>query len=78
MDLAADLAKFLREIISRYRDHHNGQPPAYIYASADVFVYLARDKDPRRAITSTSAGYVFDGVTIEPKPSQSLPFVLRP
>jgi hypothetical protein len=78
MDQAAELVKFLREMISRYRDRHNGQPPANVYASADVFVSLVQDKEPQRAIKTTSAGYVFDGVRIEPKPSQSLPFVLRP
>jgi hypothetical protein len=78
MDVAAELAQLLRELISRYRDVHNGQPPACIYASPDVFTSLARHKDQRRAIKRTGAGYMFDGVTIEPKPGQSLPFVLRP
>jgi hypothetical protein len=78
MNAAAELADFLRVLISQYRERHNGQPPACIYASIDVFTSLARQKDQRRAIKRTKAGYMFDGVTIEPKPGQSLPFALRP
>jgi hypothetical protein len=78
MDEAIELAEFLRDLVCRYRERHKGQPPACIYASTDVFTSLAREKDQRRAIKRTKAGYMFDGVTIEPKPGHSLPFVLRP
>ena len=57
---------------------NGGKGPEQIYASADVLASLKAENDPLIALKKTMAGYSFDGVAIEPKPRQSLPFVLRP
>ena len=75
---ARDIALFLRALVSEYRDRNGGNGPEQIYASADVLASLQGEKDPLFALKKTTAGYSFDGVAIEPKPRQSLPFVLRP
>ena len=72
---ASELADFLRQLISRYRELHKGKPPDRVYASADIFASLQRQ---HIAVKTAQAGYSFDGVRIEPKSGQSLPFVLRP
>jgi hypothetical protein len=71
----SELADFLRQLISRYRDMHEGKPPDRVYASVDIFASLQRQNI---AVKTAKAGYNFDGVPIEPKSGQSLPFVLRP
>ena len=75
---ARDIALFLRALVSEYRDRNDGKGPKRIYASADVFASLESEKDPSLALKKTMAGYVFDGVAIEAKAGQSLPFVMRP
>jgi hypothetical protein len=70
-----EIALFLQALVSEYRDRSGGKGPEKIYASADVLASLVAEKD---ALKRTPAGYSFDGVAIEPKPRQSLPFVLRP
>lgn len=72
---ASELADFLRQLISRYRALHEGKPPDRVYVSADVFASLQRQKI---AVKTAKEGYSFDGVPIEPKSGQSLPFVLKP
>lgn len=72
---ASELADFLRQLISRYRAMHEGKPPDRVYVSADVFASLQRQKI---AVKTAKEGYSFDGVPIEPKSGQSLPFVLKP
>ena len=72
---ANELADFLRQLISRYRDLHKGKPPDRVYTSADIFASLQRQNI---AVKTAKAGYSFDGVPIEPKSGQSLPFVLKP
>jgi hypothetical protein len=73
-----EIALLLRTLVSEYRDRNGGKGPAQIYASVDVLASLQAEKDPLLALKKTMAGYSFDGVAIEPKPRQSLPFVLRP
>jgi hypothetical protein len=75
---AREIGLLLRELVSEYRDRNGGKAPAQIYASADVLASLEAEKDPLLALKRTVAGYSFDGVAIEPKPRQSLPFLLRP
>jgi hypothetical protein len=75
---AREIALLLRTLISEYRDRTNGQGPKHIYASADVFASLKGEGDPLLALKATAAGYTFGNVAIEPKPTQALPFVLRP
>jgi hypothetical protein len=72
---ALEIALFLRALLSEYRDRNGGKGPEQIYASADVLASLAAEIG---ALKKTMAGYSFDGVAIEAKPRQSLPFVLRP
>jgi hypothetical protein len=73
-----EIALFLRALVSEYRDRNGGKAPGQIYASADVLASLEAEKDPSLALKKTMVGYSFDGVVIEAKPRQSLPFVLRP
>ena len=75
---AREIALFLRALASEYRDRNGGKGPEQIYASADVLASLQAEKDPLLALKKTIAGYSFDGVAIESKPRQSLPFLLRP
>jgi hypothetical protein len=75
---AREIALFLRALVSEYRDRNGGKGPDHIYASADVLASLKAEKDPLLALKKTNAGYMFDGVAIEAKPGQSLPFVMRP
>lgn len=75
---AREIALLLRALVSEYRDRNGGKGPEQIYASADVLASLEAEKDPLLALKKTMAGYSFDGVAIEPKARQSLPFVLRP
>jgi hypothetical protein len=64
----------LRGLVAQYRDLHEGKVPERIYVSADIFQVLQQGN----TVTSTGRAYTFDGVTVEPKADQSLPFVLRP
>lgn len=73
---AREIALLLRALVAEYRERSGGKAPQQILASADVLAAL--ETDPLLALKKTTAGYSFDGVAIEPKPSQSLPFVLRP
>jgi hypothetical protein len=75
---AREIALLLRALVFEYRDRKEGKDPKQIYASADVFASLKAEKDPLLAVKSIGAGYTFDNVAIEPKPTQLLPFVLRP
>ena len=75
---AREIALLLRALVSEYRQRNGGKDPDQIYASADVLASLQAEKDPLLALKKTMAGYSFDGVAIEAKPRQSLPFVLRP
>lgn len=68
----------LRGLVTQYRDLHEGKAPDRIYTSPDIFVSLEREKDPSFALKRPGPGYTFEGVPIEPKLGQSLPFVLRP
>jgi hypothetical protein len=75
---ARDIAAFLRALLSEYRERNGGKGAEQIYASADILASLQAEKDPLLALKKTTAGYSFDGVAIEPKARQSLPFVIRP
>jgi hypothetical protein len=75
---AREIALFLRALVSEYRDRNEGKGPTQIYASADIFAVLNAEKDPSLALKKAGRGHTFDGVAIEPKAAQKLPFVLRP
>ena len=73
-----ELVLLLRGLVSQYRVLHRGEAPDKIHVSADIFALLEQQKDPSLALKRTAGGYTFDGIVIEPKPDQALPFVLRP
>lgn len=75
---AGEIALFLRALISEYRARNGGLDPKQIYASADLFAVLKAEQGPLLALKKAASGYTFDGVPIEPKSTQALPFVLRP
>jgi hypothetical protein len=72
------LTLLLRGLVSQYRDLHEGKAPGRIYASPDILASLEREKDRSLGQKRPGPGYAFEGVPIEPKLGQSLPFVLRP
>jgi hypothetical protein len=73
-----EISLLLRDLISQYRELHAGKSPLQIYASADVFASLRVEKEPSARLKSNKAGHTFDGVAIELKGGQTLPFILRP
>jgi hypothetical protein len=76
--MGRELAILLRGLVAQYRALHGGDAPNVIYASADMFAVLEQVKEPSLALKPTASGYAFDGIAIEPKSGQWLPFVLRP
>jgi hypothetical protein len=67
-------AELLRDLVAQYRDRHAGKAPERIYVSSDIFTALEEQDTVRK----TADGFAFEGVTVEPKSGQSLPFLLRP
>jgi hypothetical protein len=72
-----ELALLLRTLVSAYRERNGGKRPGQIYASADIFSFLEAEKSAP-PLRKAQSGYMFEGVAIEPKLAQALPFVLRP
>jgi hypothetical protein len=67
-------AELLRDLVAQYRGLHAGKAPERIYVSLDIFGAL----QDQNTVTNTGNGFAFDGVAVEPKSGQSLPFLLRP
>ena len=74
---ARELGLLLRALVSAYRERNGGKRPGQIYASADIFSFLQAE-NAAPALRKAESGYIFEGVAIEPKLAQALPFVLRP
>ena len=71
---ANDPAEFLRDLVAQYRGRHAGKAPERIYVSSDIFTALQE----QNTVTKTVQGFAFEGVAVESKSAQALPFLLRP
>jgi len=72
--VANEPAEFLRDLVAQYRGRHAGKAPERIYVSSDIFTALQE----QNTVTKTVQGFAFEGVAVESKSAQSLPFLLRP
>jgi len=75
---AREMALVLRAFIDQHRALHGGRAPAAIFISADVFPWLHAESEPSLALKRTNSGYSFEGIAVEPRRGQTLPFMLQP